>query len=38
MEAIRHSFGNTDLLTYHPDPRGNLEARKKFKNITNRKE
>ncbi|MBF3349147.1 pyridoxal phosphate-dependent aminotransferase [Leptospira borgpetersenii serovar Balcanica] len=30
VEAIRHSFGNTDLITYHPDPRGNLEARKKI--------
>ncbi|EMM72018.1 aminotransferase, class I/II [Leptospira weilii str. 2006001855] len=29
-EAIRHSFGSTDLITYHPDPRGNLEARKKI--------
>ncbi|MDI7196103.1 pyridoxal phosphate-dependent aminotransferase [Leptospira santarosai] len=30
VEAIRHSFGSADLITYHPDPRGNLDARKKI--------
>lgn len=30
VEAIRHSFGSADLITYHPDPRGNIEARKKI--------
>ncbi|WP_061249666.1 pyridoxal phosphate-dependent aminotransferase [Leptospira alstonii] len=29
-EAIRHGFGTADLITYHPDPRGNFEARKKI--------
>lgn len=37
-EAIRHSFVTSDLITYHPDPRGNLEARKKFRNITTQKD
>ncbi|AOP35667.1 aminotransferase [Leptospira tipperaryensis] len=26
-EAIRHSFHTSDLITYSPDPQGNLEAR-----------
>ncbi|EMY76802.1 aminotransferase, class I/II [Leptospira weilii serovar Ranarum str. ICFT] len=30
VEAIRHGFGTADLITYHPNPRGNLEARKKI--------
>ncbi|EMO25823.1 aminotransferase, class I/II [Leptospira interrogans serovar Bataviae str. HAI135] len=29
-EAIRHSFATSDLIMYHPDPQGNLEARKKI--------
>lgn len=28
VEAIRHSFETADLITYNPDPRGNIEARK----------
>ncbi|XDD50119.1 pyridoxal phosphate-dependent aminotransferase [Leptospira sp. WS92.C1] len=26
-EAIRHSFQSSDLISYNPDPQGNLEAR-----------
>ncbi|RHX81176.1 pyridoxal phosphate-dependent aminotransferase [Leptospira yasudae] len=29
-EAIRHSFHTADLIAYHPDPQGNLDARKKI--------
>ncbi|EJP17815.1 aminotransferase, class I/II [Leptospira interrogans str. FPW2026] len=29
-EAIRHSFATSDLITYHPNPQGNLETRKKI--------
>ncbi|EKP03673.1 aminotransferase, class I/II [Leptospira kirschneri str. 2008720114] len=36
-EAIRHSFATSDLITYHPNPQGNLETRKKIQEYYNSK-
>ncbi|EMM93694.1 hypothetical protein LEP1GSC158_4856 [Leptospira interrogans serovar Zanoni str. LT2156] len=37
-EAIRHSFATSDLITYHPNPQGNLETRKKSRDTTLQKD